>query len=471
VTAELDNSQQRQYAQKGVGEDGKPPAPNAAAQNARRRRPRIVFDAILVVGVTTLLIAGILYWREAPIRRAQKYLEQGQTSKALAWSEYYLYFHPNDSRGLSIKAQALVGVGRPAEAIEIFDRVHVATINDTYILARALMMQEQWSRALPYLIRVLELNPNHPDALYEVTTCRLRLNFLNEALETAERYSKLPGCEARGNLLMAIIQGDQGNYKGSIRAYEEAIRLSPNGDDWQMSSEEVFSQYAAMLMKAGRPEDAVKVLAKCKPTPAIYAALGDAYRQVGDLENAEKTWKKALEMEPANMFAREGLASVVLQRNDPQEAINILTPFKSAVNLKASQAYLLQMAYARVDAKEAEKWKQVTLTLRQRSQRESQYERALLTAPRSPAAMVIRAHRFASVGNYEQALDIAEELAEKVPKDPLVKDLLTAIRNKTELPSLDRLPINVPAGGDESTNDNTGHRSEIGAPSALAPKQ
>jgi Flp pilus assembly protein TadD len=122
-----------------------------------------------------------------------------------------------------------------------------------------------------------------------------------------------------------------------------------------------------------------------------------------------------------------------------------------------------------VDPKEAEIWKSVTLRLRQRDQRDAQYSRALITAPRSPAAMVIRAHRFASQGNYEQALDIADELAARVPNDPLVKKLVAAIRNKTELPSLAELPINVPAGSSPNS-ENTGNQSETvvqpsGAPS------
>src|SRR5262245_30472760 len=106
----------------GASGDGEPPAHKPSVDvtsKPSRRKRRVLVDAALAVGAAALITAGVLWLQETPLRRAQKFLEEGNATKALAWSEFYLYYHPKDGRGQSVKAQALVGVNRPAEAIEL----------------------------------------------------------------------------------------------------------------------------------------------------------------------------------------------------------------------------------------------------------------------------------------------------------------------------------------------------------------
>jgi hypothetical protein len=63
----------------------------------------------VVIGAVVLITFGWIWWSESPLRKAQKYLEQGDATRALAWTDYYLASHPGEARGLSIKAQALDG--------------------------------------------------------------------------------------------------------------------------------------------------------------------------------------------------------------------------------------------------------------------------------------------------------------------------------------------------------------------------
>jgi len=56
----------------------------------------------------------------------------------------------------------------------------------------------------------------------------------------------------------------------------------------------------------------------------------------------------------------------------------------------------------------------------------------------------VRAHRFASAGNIQQANDLLAGLPVDFIDDPFVRDLRSAIESKSELPSLDRVPVNEP---------------------------
>ncbi len=62
-------------------------------------------------------------------------------------------------------------------------------------------------------------------------------------------------------------------------------------------------------------------------------------------------------------------------------------------------------------------------------------------SPHSFWANVARAHRFAALGNWQQAEDMLNELAREAPQDAFVQDLAAAVRKRGDLPPLERLPV------------------------------
>ncbi|MEL6430558.1 MAG: tetratricopeptide repeat protein, partial [Planctomycetota bacterium] len=106
-------------------------------------------------------------------------------------------------------------------------------------------------------------------------------------------------------------------------AYGQAIALAPDANEWR------FRRGVARY-KLGDLGDALVDLRAAaesfKNTPVVQARLGDALRVMGELEEAEAAWRRAIEAEakqPQQIRypqSRVGLAQVLLDLDEPAEA-------------------------------------------------------------------------------------------------------------------------------------------------------
>ena len=87
--------------------------------------------------------------------------------------------------------------------------------------------------------------------------------------------------------------------------------------------------------------------------------LGSAYHQGGELEQAERCWKRSVELSPANSDAWLGLGRLALGRRRPEEAIGYLnhavelSPDAYEPHYLSGQAYRLLGNVAEADRHEA----------------------------------------------------------------------------------------------------------------------
>jgi tetratricopeptide (TPR) repeat protein len=401
----------------------------------------ILFALLAAMAVVT----GATWWQEGALREAESALEQKDPKRAIALVSYFLETHEGHDRALAVKARALCELGEADQALEIYDRVGAATTEDVRSWARAYMLRSQWSRALPLIQLVVTREPAQADPLYELTTCRLRLGLLDEALESARQLAALPGQEARGEVILAVIYNDLGNLEESIASYARATEISPDGSAFPMPADEVFFQYGDVLLKAGKPEEAERILEKClanRPSAAAYLALGDAHLQSGRADQARHAWEMSLRLDNRNAPAREALANAALLQGDAETGLELLAPVVEANQARHSTAYLLQRLHAFLKHhEEADRWRARAAELRAAESHANTIEEMLVRSPHTFWAKVVRAHRFASQGEWEQAADSIAGLDEQAPQEPFVAELKAAIENKGELPSLDRLPV------------------------------
>jgi tetratricopeptide (TPR) repeat protein len=427
--------------------DGSAPSGPAEDQPPPRKRARWKWATwpLLVVVIAGGLTVLALRWQERELIKANRELAQGDARRALALASYFLDRHPDHTRAQAVKARALCAVGQPEEAVEIYERIGAATLDDMHAWARAYLLQRAWSRAMRLLEQVVRMDPNNADALHELASCRIRLGVLQEALDTARRFSELPGQRAKGNVLMAAIYNDLDQMDEAIAAYERAVELTPEGEGLQVPPEEFFMQFGAALVRQGQGAKAVPWLEKSvaiRPVGAAYHYLGNAYSLTGNTEAAEQAWRKAVEIDPIGVSPREALANLALATGDIDAALEWLSPLERVAETRHNTAYLFQRLYAmRGDEAAAKQWQQRTEEVRRLDQRESSLEQMMHTAPYAFWSNVVRAHRFASAGNWLQAEDMLDALAAQAPEEPYVQELREAVRVRGPLPSLDPVPL------------------------------
>ncbi len=419
------------------------PSPSSPKTNkASRRWLKLAFIALPVSAALSFVLS---WWQRQPLVEAEASEKAGRFDYAIALSDYYLEDHPDDGQALMLKARALTGVGRPAEAIALFERVGAAEMADIHAWARAHLLLRHWSRAIPLLVRALQLEPNNADALHEITACRVRVGAYNDALVSAQQLATSPGHEAQGHLFVGSIQGDSGNHREAADAFAKVLEFEPNALNLQVSPDEFLMQYGRMLLKMGRPKEAIEVLRKSvavRETGEAFSLLGTAASEIGDIDKAALAWKKAVQVEPANREAREALANIALQKNDPKAALDWLAPLEKAPEQRASSAYLFQRAYQGVgDTESSAGWREQAAKLRKKQELESAIQTSLVESPNSFWSKIVRAHRFASEGNWDEADVLASGLIKEAPGETFVIELVDAIQQQKDLPSLDKLPI------------------------------
>ena len=418
-------------------------APSQSATGSNRR-PRLI-RVLLVLSAAAACTWVALYWQDRPLAEVERTLATGDVKRALSLVNYYLSSHPTHGRALALKGRVLVAMERADEAAKLYEENGAETADDLHAWAKAYLLRQQWSRAYPVLAEVLKRRPTDPDAMYEYATCRIRLGLLDDALDTAEQLTALPGQEARGWLMQAAIYNDLENYERSTQAYEKALVYSPDALNLQLPPDEVFLQYGSVFLSWGKPAEASELLQRsvaARPTATAFVELGKAFSQTGRAQAAAEAWKQAVKLAPESRAAREALATASLEERDVESAKKWLAPLVKSGDLRSTTAYVLQrVATMAGDRKEAAQWTQAAEKLRRSEQLDSTIEQILLRTPKSYWSNVIRAHRFATAGNWAQARDMINELSSDDPKDDFVRRLRDAIEKRGTLPPLDELPI------------------------------
>jgi tetratricopeptide (TPR) repeat protein len=413
----------------------------AAPVGRGRRLTQLAVALACAAGAVWAYLAYV----ERPVKQAEQQLNLGNAKRSISLVDYYLVSHPQDARALAIKARALVELQRPAEAIPIFDEIGAATVADLRALARAFLLQEQWSRAQPVLEHILRLKPQDPDALHELTVSRVRMGLLEEALETAKQLTAVPGQQTRGLVMQAAITNDIGDQKQSIALYRSVLELDPDARNLQLAPEEFFLQFGSVLLNSGNPAEAIEMLERTvalRPNPTALIGIGNASSQLNQRPRALQAWQSALELDPRNRAARESLAKSALQDNDFEAAKKWLLPIQNNPDLRSSTAFLFQRVLTLAgNQEEGAKWAERAEKLRQREQTEAILDELLLRSPKSFWATVVRAHQFAQLGNWGQARDMVRELMKSEPDEPFLQKLSEAVQKRGPLPSIDELPI------------------------------
>ena len=420
---------------------GDPSTPSPAAPGAWRRRLSVIASIVVVTAVAGY---GIVQWRTRDLRLAQRALTDGDSERAYQLVTAYLSEQPEDMTAKALLARVFVSIGRPEPALQLFEEVGAASPEEVHALGRALLMQSRWSEAQPVLARAVELAPTNADALYELTSSRLQLGSYEDALASARRFAQLPSHEPRGWVLIGSIEGDLGNYRKAADAYLRVLDYAPAAKNLQVRDDELFLELGRMLLGAGVPADAVDYIqrsADILPSPDAFVSLGVARAELGQVEAAVAAWTQAVAISPSSLEAREYLANERLQKGDADKALEWLKPLEKSPSLKASTTYAFQRCYTlREEPKLAEHWRERTTALREEEKFSVAIENLLKEAPRSYWARVIRVHQFASAGNWQQAEDVLRTVTAE-SKDPFVDDLASAVRNRSRLPPLKRLPI------------------------------
>ena len=421
---------------------------NFSATRKRRQWPtgmRWLFVGLLVAAALSGVLWGMVWWEEQPLRAVERLLEDSQNAQALELANRFLRDHSKHGPAIALKARALVRLGHAAEAAQLFDEVGAATEADMRDCARAYLMQERWVQALPISEYLVLQNPDDPDLLHELSACRAKLGRYDEALDAANRFAMISGFESRGQLLIGTLHQERGNNRKACDSWQKLLELNPEASNLQISSDEFFLQHGAALLSVGEPAAAIDKLSqsiKLNPTAGARSILGLAWLRLGKMDAAEKEWRLALELDPHQQAARQGLAELSMRKLDFRQAIDLLKPLADSPDISRESAFLLQRAYTIAgDTELASRWNAKVESIRKRDELQHSVDQVLLESPGTMWGQALRCYRLAEQGNWDQAEILLSPLMQNPSIHPFVIRLGAAIRKRSALPDLNQLPI------------------------------
>jgi tetratricopeptide (TPR) repeat protein len=186
---------------------------------------------------------------------------------------------------------------------------------------------------------------------------------------------------------------------------EEVLRgILKNDPD----NEAAVEQLTQLLMDEGKNEEAIALLEGItahSPSGATLDLLGDAYSQGHQLANAEKAYRKAMEMEPSELSHQRGLGQTLMAEEKYEEALKVYEKLSDL--MPDDPDVYLRMA-------------QIERELHQLDKAEDNLLKARQYAPGSAEIMYNEAMLYQAQGRFDDAIRVLSDAVTGIKSQPTV---------------------------------------------------
>jgi len=248
------------------------------------------------------------------------------------WSETYdrtldnIFLVQDDIAAAVVDALKITLLGATPVAAEVNPDAYALFLQARYLFNQR--SKENYEKSAQAYRQALELDPNYAAAwagLARVTVDQAGYSYIDldsgveQARAAAERAIALDPALAAGWVSLARIQGSyQFNWNSAYESVQKALQLEP-------ANSEVLAQAANVAASLGHYDQALTYAEKAVDfDPLNYAAisfLSGAYEQAGRLQEAEKTIRHLLTLNPEYVTASSNLAYILLRQGKAQQAL------------------------------------------------------------------------------------------------------------------------------------------------------
>lgn len=281
----------------------------------------------------------------------------GQNELALRLLRNYLSDVPQDDRARRLLGATLLRIGNSEEALQVLKPLADTTVDDAEVLnmigAAALqtgdaagartyfqrvatlqpdsgaaltqlgtvsLQSGDTEQAIEELEKALEQDPTLDRALAALVVARLRAGEMDKALEGAERFQEAYPDRAASATLLGIVRTARGELDEAREAFAEAMRRQPGAADAGVN-------LAILEYQRGEADPARdtlhEVLEKNPGHVQALQMLVELESEAGSTTDARPWLEKAVEQDPAAIEPRILLGRLLLQQNEPAEALAI----------------------------------------------------------------------------------------------------------------------------------------------------
>lgn len=232
-------------------------------------------------------------------------------------------------RAVTSRGLAYLGLGRITEAkadlqeiVRVSPNSSAAMVN----LAKVFVAERNYNEAFALYEKALALDTQNFDAASGVVTVAIQLDQTQKA--HAKTDELMSAFEGRNEILAALhyLRSTIFSAEKNISAAEQELLQSINLDENYLQS---YSAYATLLVSQDRTDEAITQYQKVverRPTAQVFTMLGILEDGRGKTAEAEKNYRKALEIAPDTAIAANNLAWLIAEnQGNLDEALQLAT--------------------------------------------------------------------------------------------------------------------------------------------------
>ena len=199
------------------------------------------------------------------------------------------------------------------------ERVQI-TIEQAIEIVMSLMKEGRFRDADAICHALLELEPNHPDALHYAGVLAHKRNSNDEALDLIRRSLEIVPEQADWYSNLGIVLQSVGRFEAAMEAFRRAIALNP-------AHQNALNNLGVLQRLHGQIEEAEAsyraVIALNPNHPDVYLNLAVVLDQTGRVQEALTAYCKAITLRPSHPQAHRHLAIAYAEIGETQKAIEV----------------------------------------------------------------------------------------------------------------------------------------------------
>jgi tetratricopeptide (TPR) repeat protein len=370
-----------------------------------------------------MLAAQVSLGRKDPAKAIQQ-LETAQKSEPNNPALHYW-------EGVAYRAQGNLDLAQQSLEQAIGLNQHYTDAN--LALADLMFAKGLSDSALAYAQQALQQDQNRAEAHLLAGKGYYNLRKFDEAEKEFQKFVEMQPNSPQGPLRLGAVHLMQRRYDIAQKDFEKSLTLNPKQDDALNGVVTIYRLKGQNDKAIARIRQQIAVV----ETADIYNLLAKTYLDLGQTDPAEKSLKRALELDPQSYNTCALFGTLYMRQN----ALD-----KAAAEFEAA----LQVNPRQVGA-----WTVLGMIEKQRGdfdKAQQAYQKALAIDPNAGIA----ANNLASLyceggGDLDAALDLARRARQALPKSPVVSDTLGWVYYKRQLYD-SAIPVLQEAVRDEPKN-------------------
>lgn len=200
-------------------------------------------------------------------------------------------------------------------------------------------------RAVPVVLKLVDLNPDDVDILYMAQ----RL-YQGLAEDTLNKLAVLAPGSARMQQVIAERLINAGDLSGATEHYRKALQIDPRipGVHFELAQAIFESAPSDPAIQAEAAKELAAAVSSDGDSPKVECELGKIALLKSDLDQAHEHYANAFRLNPEDAEAQLGLGRVLMSMEKPEQAKKYLEMAVHADPLNATAHYRLAQAYKRL---------------------------------------------------------------------------------------------------------------------------